>query len=72
MRSTLIAEACNLPIEDRLELLDALWDTLSTEDLPVTPEEKAILDARMADIEANPADQSPWSEVKARLEQRRR
>jgi putative addiction module component (TIGR02574 family) len=48
-----------------------LWDTLCEEDIPVTPEERALLDARLADLEANPGDQSPWSEV-ARLEQRRR
>ena len=72
MRADLLDEACRLPIEERLELLDALWNTLSPEDLPVTPEERALLDARMADMESNPNDQRPWSEVKARLEQRTR
>jgi putative addiction module component (TIGR02574 family) len=49
-----------------------LWDTLSQEDVPVTEEERNLLDARLADLEANPNDQSPWSEVKARLQQRLR
>jgi len=38
------------------------------DDLPVTDAERALLDARLADMEAHPDDQSPWPEVKARLE----
>jgi putative addiction module component (TIGR02574 family) len=57
---------------DRLELIGALWDSLSPEDLPVTDDEKVLLDARLADMESNPDDQSPWPEVKARLERRLR
>ena len=72
MNPDLLAEALKLSPSDRLQLIEALWDTLSEEDIPVTPEERALLDARLADLEANPGDQSPWSEVKARLEQRRR
>jgi len=68
----LLEEALKLSPRDRLELIAALWDTLSDEDIPVTPEERALLDSRLADLEANPGDQSPWPEVKARLEQRRR
>jgi len=53
-------------------LLDAVWETLSPDDLPVTEEERALLDARMTDLVARPENQSPWHEVKARLSQRRR
>ena len=72
MNPDLLAEALKLSPSDRLQLIEALWDTLSEEDIPVTPEERALLDARLADLESNPADQRPWSEVRARLEQRRR
>ncbi len=72
MNTDLLAEALKLSPSERLQLIEALWETLSEEDIPVTPEERALLDARLADLEANPDDQSPWSEVKARLEQRRR
>ncbi len=72
MNTDLLAEALKLSPSERLQLIEALWNTLSEEDIPVTPEERALLDARLADLEANPDDQSPWSEVKARLEQRRR
>lgn len=72
MSTDLLDEARRLSPRDRLQLIEALWDTLSEEDLPVTAEERALLDARAADMESNPDDQSPWSEVKTRLEQRRR
>jgi putative addiction module component (TIGR02574 family) len=57
---------------DRLELIGVVWDTLSPDDLPVTDAERALLDARLADMERNPEDQSPWPEVKARLERQTR
>ena len=64
----LLAKVSGLSPADRLELIARLWDTLSPDDLPVTDAERALLDARLADMEKNPDDQSPWPEVKARLE----
>jgi len=72
MNGDLLAEALKLSPSDRLELIEALWDTLSEDDIPVTSEERALLDERLADLEKNPGAQSSWQEVKARLEQRRR
>jgi putative addiction module component (TIGR02574 family) len=71
MSTDLLEEALKLTPRDRLQLIGALWDTLSQEDIPVTPEERALLDSRLADFEAHPDDQSPWPEVKGRLEKRR-
>src|SRR6266851_530821 len=65
---SLLAKVSSLSPADRLELIGAVWDTLSPDDLPVTDAERALLDARLADMERNPDDQSPWPEVKARLE----
>jgi len=72
MKPGLLEEVLSLPPRERLELLDAVWETLSPDDLPVTEEERALLDARMTDLAARPENQSPWPEVKARLSQRRR
>ncbi len=71
MSPELLEQALRLSADDRLELIEALWGTLSEEGIPVTAEERALLDARLADLEANPDDQSPWPEVRARLEHRR-
>jgi putative addiction module component (TIGR02574 family) len=72
MSTDLLEEALRLSARDRLQLIEALWDTLTEEDIPVVPEERALLDARLVDLETNPGDQSPWLEVKARLEKRHR
>jgi putative addiction module component (TIGR02574 family) len=64
----LLAKVSSLSADDRLELISKVWDTLSPEDLPVTNAERALLDARLADMETHPEEQSPWPEVKARLE----
>ncbi len=65
---SLMARIVSLNPSDRLELIGALWDSLSPNDLPVTDAERALLDARLADMASNPDDQSPWPEVKTRLE----
>jgi putative addiction module component (TIGR02574 family) len=65
---SLLAKVARLSPADRLELIAAVWDTFSPEDLPVTDAERALLDARLADMEEHPEDQSTWPEVKARLE----
>jgi len=65
---SLFAKVTSLGPADRLELIAVVWDTLSPEDLPVTDAERKLLDARLADMEAHPDDQSPWPEAKARLE----
>jgi putative addiction module component (TIGR02574 family) len=65
---SLLAKVVVLSPSDRRELIGAVWDTLPLNDLPVADAERALLDARLADMERNPNDQSPWPEVKARLE----
>ena len=68
---SLPAKVTSLTPADRLKLIGAVWDTLSPDDLPVTDAELALLDARLAEMEARPEDQSPWSVVKARLKLQR-
>jgi len=65
---SLMTKVASLSPADRLELIGAVWDALSPNDLSVTDAERALLDARLADMERNPDDQSPRPEVKARLE----
>jgi putative addiction module component (TIGR02574 family) len=65
---SLLAKVSRLSPADRLDLIGKVWDTLLPEDLPVTDAQRKLLDARLADMEAHPDDQSPCPEVKARLE----
>lgn len=65
---TLWAKVASLSPADRLELVGAVWDTLPQGEMSVTEAEKKLLDARLADAEQHPDDESSWPEVKARLE----
>lgn len=68
----MLEEARKLSPRDRLALIGELWDTLTDADVPVSAAERALLDARLADLESHPDDQSSWEEVKSRLAKRRR
>jgi len=71
VNEALLALAKGLPAPERLEFIAALWDTLDSDEIPVTHEERQVLQARMADIEANPSAEESWSEAKVWLESRR-
>ena len=68
--AVLISRVKTLSVAERLELIGAVWQTLSGSDVPVSEEEKVLLDARLADTAENPGDESPWAEVQARLGKR--
>ena len=60
--------ALELPIDERLDLAQTLWDSASPpEDFTLTPELRDLLDARLLDAEANPDTSVTWEEMKARL-----
>ena len=60
--------ALELPIDERLDLAQTLWESASPpEDFEVTPELKELLDARLREAEANPEAGITWEEMKARL-----
>ena len=56
----------NLSAAEKLELLDALWESLEA-DAPLTDAQRVELDYRMARYEQNPADVIPWEQVRAGL-----
>jgi hypothetical protein len=55
-------------IEDDIPELDG--DGWLDADEPLTAEEKALLEARLADIEERPEKSIPWEEAKRRIESR--
>ncbi len=67
MDTHLLDQARQLSVEDQLELVEAIWDIIAKSDAapPPSDAQKAELDRRLADHEANPGDVIPWSEVKA-------
>lgn len=70
--AALLSQVKRLSAAERIELIGVVWDTLDADEAPVTDAERALLDARLADMQLNPEDQSPWSEVQPRLRQRLR
>jgi putative addiction module component (TIGR02574 family) len=68
VHATLMSRLETLSAAERLELIGAVWQTLGIDDAPVTAQEQQLLDARLADADAHPQDQSPWSEVQTRLQ----
>jgi putative addiction module component (TIGR02574 family) len=56
---------------ERIELIEALWDSLEPDQAaPMTPELANELDRRSADAEANPHAGRTWKEIRAELEKR--
>ena len=54
--------------EIRLKLAELDGDRWLDDDDPLTDEQKALLDVRLADMEQNPNASIPWKEVKKRIE----
>jgi putative addiction module component (TIGR02574 family) len=74
MTRPVLESALRLPVAERIELVQAIWDSVVAEaaSVPVTEEQRAELDRRLADAEANPSDERSWPEVRASLEKRSR
>jgi putative addiction module component (TIGR02574 family) len=58
-----------LSVAERLVLVEELWDSISAA-TPVTDAQRAELDRRLADHEANPDDVISWEEVKSSISAR--
>ena len=75
MKAKLLEEVQHLPIQERIELAEAIWDTVAEDAdsavLPVPAAHRAELDRRLADLEANPDAGRSWEEVRDRLERKR-
>ena len=58
-----------LSVEERLALVEDLWDSIAEESAAtsLTDAQRAELDRRLADHDANPNDVVPWDEVKASI-----
>lgn len=73
MKPPPVAEILELPVAERIRLVEIIWDSIAAvpEAVPVSDELKAELDRRLAEFEANPEAGSPWEEVRERILQGR-
>ena len=68
-KQELVAEILALPVEERMELVEAIWDSISAipEALPLTDWQKEELDRRLDELEADPDGGLTLEEVFARI-----
>lgn len=59
--------------QERLDLLDRLWDSLAAEPdaVPVTPEQQAELGRRLDDMDRQPSAGLAWDDALAAIRSRR-
>jgi putative addiction module component (TIGR02574 family) len=71
MASISLEELLKLPAAERVEIALALWDSLEDGELdalvPLTDDQKAELDRRLAEHEQNPGSAIPWEQVRRDL-----
>ncbi|MDZ7736641.1 MAG: addiction module protein [Gammaproteobacteria bacterium] len=69
MSSINFSELVELPVQERIRLVEALWDTIAEqpESIELTPAERRELDRRMEAYLKNPSEGTPWPEVKSGL-----
>jgi putative addiction module component (TIGR02574 family) len=60
-----LADATRLPIVDRIQLIEAIWDTMPADSLPPLSEEWiAEIRRRSAEYDSGTAQGVPWEQVK--------
>ena len=66
-----IEKLLELPVAERIELAQILWESVEPEDearfLSIPDWQARTLDERLADLDRNPGDEQTWDEVKAEL-----
>ncbi len=67
-RAELQEELLELPLEERLDIAQTLWDSVVPQpEIVLTDEQKALLEKRRAAFLAKPDACDPWEDVKARI-----
>jgi len=73
MSSNFVDTAKRLPLAERIELVEALWESITQEgyEPPLTPEQAAELDRRVEAHRRNPNDVVAWEFIEKELMNRR-
>ncbi|MFZ4539808.1 addiction module protein [Propionivibrio sp.] len=69
MNNITIADILKLPVQERIHLVEIIWDSVAAvpEAVEVSPALKVELEARLAEFEANPDAGYSWDQVKTSL-----
>lgn len=75
-KAALRDELRKLSLAERLELVEELWDSIAAEcehePFPHTADQRADLERRLAEADADHAGGAPWEEMLERIRQRPR
>ena len=63
-------ELRRLSVDERLDLIGQLWDSLEHESLPLSSTQQRELDRRLAAFDQERAEGLSWEQLRAELEQR--
>jgi putative addiction module component (TIGR02574 family) len=63
-------EISRLSVDERLDLIGQLWDSLEHESLPLSSTQQRELDRRLAAFDQERAEGLSWEQLRAELEQR--
>ena len=68
-RNGLRDELLGLSASERLDLVEALWDSLPEDDpvMAMTPNQRDDLDRRIAEADADPEAGAPWDTARERI-----
>lgn len=67
----LLEQAKNLSVDERLELIGVVWDSIDHSNCPVSPAVVALIEERVTEAKANPDAHRPLDEVRQTLRGRR-
>ena len=69
MNNISIADILELPVQERIRLVELIWDSVAAvpEAVEISPALKAELKMRMEEFEANPEAGYSWEQVKSSL-----
>ncbi len=74
MTPSLLDQAQRLSVDERIELVEAIWDSIASdadlEQLPLSEAHRFELDRRLTDLAAHPDAESAWEEVRSRFDRR--
>ena len=70
MKQISIADILELPVQERIRLVELIWDSVAAvpDAVEVSSELRAELESRLREFEANPEEGYSWEQVKSRLE----
>lgn len=69
MKKISASEIAEMPIDERIQLVEDIWDSIaeSPEAVSVPEWHKEELEKRLDAYHATPTEQTPWSEVREKL-----